>query len=175
MATNPVPAFCSLGDLYDILSMPGVILSTDDGPPTNLGGAIEWGCGRVQWNCNRRYSTDQLLLSPVVKIWAATCSCWYLRSRRGNPVAPGVERLYTLAVADMLEIKKGQNEIPDISARKSFVPTISIKRVEQRPFNRAVIEVSRGSQVSVAENITQEKDLWDLLGYNQSAILQYQQ
>ncbi len=167
MATITAPVFCALPDLYDVLSQPGVTLRTDDGPPTNLGNAIDRGCNKVWLMLNRHYATDQLLMSSQVTQWAAVCCCKYLSTRRGNPVAPGVQIMYAEVIADMTEIQKGRNEIPGISRRKSFVPTISIKSVSQRlGMNRGVIEVSRGSTVTRAENIQQEQDLWDRLGFN---------
>ncbi len=171
MATNPANVYCTIYDIADLISMNSVSLCTDDGPPTNLGAAIQKAGNRVDFYVGRRYTPSELAKSSLVVEWAAAIAAYHLRTRRGNPAAPGAQIHYAQAIADMTEVKLGRNQIPGISPRKGFVPTISIKQVVQRPFNRAVIETDRGSTVTVAENIQQEVSVWTRLGYNCNGLL----
>lgn len=174
MATNP-NIYCQLSDMQDLLSANGIALALDDVPPSNLGNAISKACNKVDFLIGRVYAPSELVKSSLVTDWAAALACRFLRLRRGNQAPAGTETLYADAIADMIEVKKGRSDIPGIARRKGFVPTLSIKQVVQRPFNRGVIEVSRGSQVSPAANITQEKSLYDQIGVNSPAILEYGQ
>ena len=171
MATNAANVYCTQDDMADMLSASAINLRVDDSPPTALGNAIAKAGNRIDWYLNRFYALDQRLQSDLVKDWAVVLAIYYLSLRRGNSAPEGVIREYNQTIADLTEIKKGQNEIPGISRRTGVVPTLSIKKVIQRPFNRGVIEVSRGSQVSKAENITRETDIYDRLGVNSEAIL----
>jgi hypothetical protein len=175
MAINPSNVYAQLSDLQDILSANGVALRLDDVPPDTLANAINKAGNKVDFYLGRVYSPDQLVQSSLVVDWAAALACHFLCARRNNPVGVGCKTLYDDAIADMIEVKKGRSDIPGIPRRKGFVPTLSIKQVVQRPFNRGVIEVSRGSQVSKAANITQEKSLYDEIGLNNPAILEYDQ
>jgi hypothetical protein len=120
----------------------------------------------------RRYAPADLALSGIVTDWAATLGAYYLCLRRGNLPAGGISIMYENAIAEMIEVKKGLNEIPGIPARKSYVPVYSSMRATMRPFNRAVVEVSRGSMATgMAANYHQHKDAWDTFGVNTNALL----
>src|ERR1700682_5096301 len=107
MATNVANVYCTINDIANLLSAPGVKLRTDDGPPTNLGDAIAKAGNRVDWNCFRRYTPAELQKSGMVTDWAAAIAAYFLCTRRGNPAAPGAQIMYAQALLDMAEIKKG--------------------------------------------------------------------
>lgn len=171
---NASNTYCQIADVQDVLSNQGVELRTDDCPPTEYGNAIARAGDKVDWHCFRRYTPDNLALSPLVRDWAAVLAAYYLSCRRGNDPPAGIAILYEEAIANMTEVKKGLNEIPGIPARKSYVPVFSSMRATQRPFNRSVVEKERGSHATGSpENFHQWGDIWDTYGWNSPAFLDY--
>lgn len=146
MATNPANTYCAIADVQDILSAEGVQLSVDDAPPNVYGDAIARACNRVDFFLFRRYEPSELAKSDLVKDWSAVLAAYYLRTRRGNPIPPGLAALLGDALEDMKQVQKGQNEIPGIVMRRSYVPAMSKMRATLRPYPRAVVEKSQGTR-----------------------------
>lgn len=166
--------YCALADLQDVLSESGVTLRSDDDPPTTLGGAIAKAGNTIDRYLYRRYDPANLVQSNTIKDLAAAIACFYLSTRRGNSPPPGVAIQYDEAIAYLTEVKSGQNEIPGIAARKSYVPVISKMRATLRPYPRTVVERSQGSHATgEPENYPQHTDPYDATGWNSSSFLNW--
>ncbi|MFI5113495.1 MAG: phage protein Gp36 family protein [Terriglobales bacterium] len=164
--------YCAIADIQDILSSVGVTLRTDDAPPSSYGNAIAKAANQIDKFLYRTYNPTDLAQSDLVKDWAAIIACYYLCTRRGNPVPPGIVVLYEGAVADLQEIKLGQNDIPGIPRRKAYAPGLSVMVATQRPFPRAVVEKSRSTTLGgTAENYRVMTSVYDAFGWNSSAFL----
>lgn len=174
MALIPANIYCAISDVEDILSAAGVNLSCDDDPPNAYGNAIAKAGNQIDKHCFRRYSPANLAQSALVLDWAAVLAAYYLRTRRGNPAPPGMQIMFDNAIADLVEIKKGLNEIPGIPARKSYAPGLSKLRATLRPYPRVVVERSQGTKAGgVPANYHQHSDVWDTFGWNCDAFLDF--
>lgn len=173
MATIPANHYCSIGDMHDILSRDGVALSKDDYPPSDYGRALDKAGNQIEKFLYKRYDPDQLALSDLVRDWAAVIACYHLRTRRGNPVPPGLAALYEETIADLEEIKKAQNDIPHIAPRCAAAPGLSVKKPTLRPYPRTVVETSQGTKTGgIPAGPDQHRDPYDRFGWN--AVLDWQ-
>ncbi len=150
MATNPANNYCEIADVQNILSSEGVQLSVDDTPPTAYGDAIARASNRVDFFLFRRYEPSELAKSDLVKDWAAVFAAYYLRTRRGNPIPQGLAALLGDALEDLKQVQAGQNEIPGIVMRRSHAPALSKMRATMRPYPRAVVVKTQGTQAGGA-------------------------
>lgn len=174
MATNPANIYCAADDMRDILSRAGVNLAKDDFPPSNFGRAIEKAGNQIDKYLYRRYDPSQLALSDLVRDWAAVIACYFLRTRRGEPPPQGLQLLYEEAIADLKEIRAGQNDVPGISPRCTSAPGMSVKKSTLRPYPRATVETSMGTKAAgLPPNPHQHKDAWDQFGANNPTYLDF--
>lgn len=170
---NEANTYCTIDDVRDLLSASGVSLASDDNPPSDYGNALEKAGAKIDWYCYKRYEPAQLANSPLVRDWAAVLAAWFLRTRRGNAPPQGLAILYQQAIQDLEEVKKGQAEIPTLAVRRSYVPVLIVKRSTQRPYNRGVVERSRGTSATGGPRGYQQKnnDPYDTYGWNTQAFL----
>lgn len=170
--TTAANVYCTVNDMQDVLSASGVTLRSDDAPPSLYGASIARAGNQIDFHLNRTYDPADLATSDLVKDWAAVIACFYLCTRRGNPPAVGIDILYQGVMADLKEVQAGRNDIPGIARRKGYAPALSVMRATMRPFNRAVVERSRGTHaVGEPANYHQSVDPWDAYGWNANSFL----
>lgn len=158
--------------MKDILSSAGVTLRDDDSPPSSYGGAAAKAGNKIDFYLYKFYTPENLVLSDLVKDWAATIACYYLCSRRGNPCPQGIAALYQEAIEDIKTVLPGVSEIPGIAARHGYAPALTVMRATLRPYPRTVVERSTSTHASgEAANYHQHKDAWDAFGFNNSSYL----
>lgn len=172
--TTSANIYCGPDDVIDILSQPGVSLRVDDAPPSLYGAMAAKAGNKIDFYLSRFYDADDLANSDLVKDWAAVLCAYYLSCRRGNEPPAGVAILYEEAIAEMTEVKKGQNDIPGIPRRRSYAPVMSVMRSTQSPWNRTVVEASQSSAAGggVTVNYRRHRDAWDKFGLNTAEVLE---
>ena len=174
MALLDANTYCTENDMADVLSQSGINLRVDDIPPSDLANALAKAGSEIDKFLYRTYKTEDLATSPLVRDWAAVLACWFLCLRRGNPPPPGIATLYEGVIADLTEIKLGQNDVPRIPRRKAYAPGLSVMLATQRPFPRAVVEKSRGTTLGgVPANYHQHNSVYDSFGWNATNFLDW--
>lgn len=174
MATNTASVYCAAADMYDVMSYYGIKLAVDDIPPHALGNAIAKAGNKIDFYLAQRYPTSELLKSDMVKDWAAILACVLARRRRGNPVPQGLAEAYDEAMAELKQVKDNLANVPGIAPYKSSPLVISKMRATQRPYPRAVVEVSQSTTLQgPAVGYQQHRDPWDRYGFNADAFLNW--
>lgn len=136
--TRAAISLCSQADVEALLSIVGkenrvddvgnsVITATESG---YIDTAIAWGSAKVLFYCWQRFAPTDLADSWLVNDWATICSCYFLSTRRGNPVPSSIFDLYKQAVDDLKMVHSGEYDIPFVASREQSVPAWSNVRVD---------------------------------------------
>ncbi len=167
VATNPANQYCDINDVRDVLSQQGVQLAVDDDPPSTWGRVLDKAGNRIDSFLFKRYDPDQLILSDLVRDWAAGLAAYYLRIRRGNPVPDGIAALYQEIMEGLKEVRSALTDIPGIAPRCANAPGLSVKRSTLRPYPRTVVETSQNPKgAGIPAGPYQHRDPWDAMGAN---------
>jgi phage gp36-like protein len=160
--------YCSLSDIQNRLSDEGVNLRVDD-KPSVVDAVLQRAASKIDQYCRGRYDPTVLATSPWIKEACTTIACFYLASRRANPVPASLTADYEELLnpdgrhGDLRDIRSGALNIPEIAQRKPEIPVISQPRIRLDPFPRTVIEKNRGT--GQASGYTQWQDRLDFLDY----------
>lgn len=136
--TTPTHVYCTKEDLEALYSVDGILGRVDD---TNSGtldatetGYLDkaryWATRKVDFFCMARYADSALATSWVVNEWAIILACFWLSSRRANPVPNSILELYKEAMEELKSVQAGRFEIPDIGQRAAAFPAWSNVRVD---------------------------------------------
>jgi phage gp36-like protein len=142
-------------DIEAILGVRGKQAALDDDAtgyasadaPYWLNKAIQWASQRVNFYLNGRYEASRLAASWIVNDWATVLACYYLRSRRGNPVPSSLQDLYKATIDDLKQVQSGKVTLPDVATRAGAWPAWSNVRVDHSyPLRK--VRVERGTSES---------------------------
>ncbi len=159
-------AYCTFDRVQNILSATGCTLRLDDTPPGTYGDADNQAFDEIDENCWQFYSQAQLQTSDWVATHAATLWAWYLATRRGNTVPPGLQLRAAMTREKLAKVCAKKLQIPRLAQLKSYAPVMSLPTVVMRPYPRVVIEKSRGTGTPANYDDTKTRDPLDAAGAN---------
>src|SRR5262245_15403667 len=145
----PAILYCSRQDVEWLLSTVAVELRLDDDDSGTvsqveldafLNQGLIWATSRCNYYLISKYKPEDLVTSPLVNEWATIAACWWLCSRRLNPIPETMTRLAygrpgtdeRGAMGDMVDVREDRTDIADIGQRDVEWPAWSNVRVDPR-------------------------------------------
>lgn len=167
----PSVPYTNLTAIQNRLSANGVALRIDDVPPDTLGDVIGEASSIIDEYAATIYTQASLQTSNLIYYKATDIAMYLLCERRGNPAPMSVGARYERAMEFLAKVQVGQVRVWDAVERKVSAPTMSNLRVILRPYNRSVVESGVLRSTGTVTQYTQNRDPWDVIGGNQTALL----
>lgn len=145
------------------LSANGVTLRTDDMPAGAITEAIDDASRQIDEHCLLAYESAQLEASAWVEHYCTDIAVCNVCEFRGNPAPASIVARCEKALARLEKVRLGTLKIPDVPARKSFVPVLSNVRTQLTPVMHTRVQRSRST--GTPAGYAQKVDRYDILDY----------
>lgn len=129
-----MPAWCTISEIEDLMSAPGVSNSTNDtggnavADATITDNAIERGQSKLAQYLNQKYDTAAITSANVWVKWAtATFAAVEIMRRKGGMVPPGLQEIFEEYITILEKVAAGLTTIPGLYPRSS--PGIAVSNI----------------------------------------------